>query len=228
MQIAAMTNGSASAAGVWETPQALSAERETAIVQACQSGDWSAYGVLVERYRRLAWAAVDAVLPGSPQVEDIVQEAFVRVYEKLYTFRYRSSFSSWLYMLARNQALMHRRMQRRRHASLSFEDLSQRRRSDGASVAAAEPALSLAESDGRAYGQSPLGGIEQASRQSALAGMLAELPQEQREALNLFYLGDMSYEQIAQTLNLPLNTVRSRLHRGRERLQELARGRGWI
>jgi RNA polymerase sigma-70 factor (ECF subfamily) len=45
--------------------------------------------------------------------------------------------------------------------------------------------------------------------------------------LNLFYLGDMSYEEIAQTLDLPLNTVRSRLHRAREKLQALAQQRGW-
>lgn len=231
MQTAIMTNGSASVAGVWDTPsQALSAERETAIIRACQSGDWSGYGLLVQRYRRLAWAAVDAVLPGSPHAEDVVQEAFMRVYEKLHTFRYRSSFSSWLFSLARNQALMHRRTQSRRHQALSLEELAQSSRpsSDGSSSSSREPSLSLLESEGREYAKNPLGTLEQDSRQAALAGMLAELPQEQREALNLFYLGELSYEDIAQTLGLPLNTVRSRLHRAKERLQELASRRGWI
>ena len=184
----------------------LSAER--ALIQRCQRGDWSEYGHLVERYRRLVWAAVDAVLDDSAQVEDAVQEVFIRVYEKLHLFGFRSSFSSWLWRLARNHALQVRRKSSRRPGwlSLHHEDGSQRELRGAAS---------------------PEDGYASELRAEAVGDLLRGLPEEYRSVLNLYYMGEHTYEDIAALTEMPLNTVRTRLRRAKQRLAELARAKGW-
>jgi RNA polymerase sigma-70 factor (ECF subfamily) len=186
----------------------LAAER--ALIAACQSGDWSGYGQLVERYRRLVWAAVDAVLDDPSQVEDVVQEVFVRVYEKLHLFGFRSSFSSWLWKLARNHALHQRRkIQRRPWFSLQ------------AKAAGEGPQWQPAGAG------SPQADYINAARENVVGTMLRELPEEYRSVLNLYYLGDKTYEDIAALTGLPLNTVRTRLRRAKQRLAEAAQKCGW-
>lgn len=184
----------------------LSAER--ALIQRCQGGDWSQYGQLVERYRRLVWAAVDAAIDDPGQVEDVVQEVFIRVYEKLHLFGFRSSFSSWLWRLARNHALQVRRRRARRPGWLSLHH------SDG----------SQRELRGDA---SPEAGYVGELREEAALDLLRELPEEYRSVLNLYYMGEHTYEDIAKLTEMPLNTVRTRLRRAKQRLAELARAKGW-
>jgi RNA polymerase sigma-70 factor (ECF subfamily) len=186
----------------------LAAERE--LILACQRGDWSQYGRIVERYRRLVWAAVDGAVDDPGQVEDVVQEVFIRVYEKLHLFGFRSSFSSWLWRLARNHALQQRRKQVRRPRWLSLSGSKDERPQH-------EPA---------ALG-SPQADMLEEQREAAVSRMLRELPEEYRSVLNLYYLGEHTYESIAELTGIPLNTVRTRLRRAKQRLAELARNAGW-
>lgn len=202
--------------------EALSHEEEREILLACQAGDSSGFHLLVQRYRRLVWAAVDAQGLDENTAEDIVQGAFIRAFEKLGSFAFRSSFSSWLYRVARNHALGIRRSAGRRPFVFSLEHISEAA-PGGTAAEVQEHAgafMSAADAD-------PQEAYATRQRSAALAGMLAELPAEQREALNLFYAAELSYEQIADTLALPLNTVRTRLHRAKLRLQALAESRGW-
>ncbi len=186
----------------------LAAERS--LIQACQQGDWSQYGLLVERYRRLVWAAVDASLDDPSHVEDTVQEVFVRVYEKLHLFAFRSSFSSWLWRLARNHAL-HVRRKNSRRPWLSLQARA------GDDTPRYEPAGT----------GSPQAEYTGAAQQEAVTRMLRELPEEYRSVLNLYYLGEHTYEDIAELTGMPLNTVRTRLRRAKQRLAEAARNSGW-
>lgn len=196
------------------------ADREAAVLEACRQGDWADYGWLVERHRRLVWAAVDSVLPGGAHNEDIVQESFVRAFEKLGTFRGRSAFATWLYALARNQALMHRRSQLRRGPLQSLD---------------AEPAAGRALLE-RLAGEAEPGPAHPDPQVAHLAGareaaalqILAALPADSREVLSLFYTHGQRYEDIALALGLPLNTLKSRLLRAKARLREEAARRGWL
>jgi RNA polymerase sigma-70 factor (ECF subfamily) len=183
----------------------LAAER--AVILACQGGDWSQYGQLVERYRRLVWAAVDAALDDASLVEDTVQEVFVRVYEKLHLFGFRSSFSSWLWRLARNHALHVRRGQSRR-GWFSLQQPSGEQRE-------------------LAVDTNPQHDYTAAARETAVTRMLRALPEEYRSVLNLYYLGEHTYEDIAALTGTPLNTVRTRIRRAKQRLTETARAQGW-
>ena len=185
----------------------LSAERETEILRACLAGDWSGYGTLVDRYRRLAWAAVDAVLDDPEAVPDVVQEVFIRAYEKLHTFRFNSRFSTWLYRIARNHAMNFRRRALRLPAvSLDWE-------------AGLRAKLAGGEQPERAYFVR--------ERRRALGRMVAALPARYRAVVNLYYLGELTYEEIAEVLRTPLNTVRTHLRRARLQLARQAIECGW-
>jgi RNA polymerase sigma-70 factor (ECF subfamily) len=217
-------------AGRWssiapEAGERLSPAEELELLRDCQAGDWSGYGLLVQRYRRLVWSAVDAVLPDTSLAEDAVQAVFVRAYEKLGSFSFRSSFSSWLWRLARNYALNLRRRHNRRPLSFSLDGLlSQGRvpRASGPIPNTPAEADLLIDPAG-----DPAEALSAAARQGALRSMLADLPEDQRAALNLFYSAELSYEQIAQVLGMPVNTVRTKLHRAKARLAQLAVERGW-
>jgi len=185
---------------------------EQRIIARCRAGDWSEYGWIVNRYRRLVWAAVDSVTGDDAAAQDLVQEAFIRVYEKLYTFRGDSQFSSWLYRLARNHALSHvRKMNRRPHLdSLDAQPARQH-----------EPYSRLPDN------RRPDTEYETDARQRELARMLGELPVEYREVIDLYYAGELSYQEIADILRLPLNTVKTRLRRARQRIAAAAQASGW-
>jgi RNA polymerase sigma-70 factor (ECF subfamily) len=188
----------------------LAPDSEAAILRRCRAGDWSDYGQLVERYQRLVWAAVDAVAPDKSAVPDLVQESFVRAFEKLHLYESRSSFSSWLYRLARNIALSAGRSAARRPVQLMGEPRE---------LELGAPPPRRMDGPAEAYLDS--------ARGRALRALLAELPEQYHEPLALYYFHDLSYGQIAQALGLPLNTVRTHLRRARLRLLELARGQGW-
>ena len=185
---------------------------EDGLIRRCQAGDWSDYAELVTRYQRLAWAAVDAVVEDKSSIPDLVQEAFIRVYEKLHTFNFRAKFSSWLFRIARNIGLNYNRTRSRRP---KYDSLEEKAESSGA--------LSIAN-----HGDEPEAQFATTSRMEVVEGLLLQLPEKYRVVLNLYYLQEYSYTDIASALGWPLNTVRTRLKRGRERLLDLSRQEGLV
>jgi RNA polymerase sigma-70 factor (ECF subfamily) len=131
--------------------------------------------------------------------EDIAQEAFIKAFQRLHRFRGEAAFATWLYRITINEAKVYLRSHRRREARWE-------RQRD----------LQIVES--------PAG--ERAGSPEPLTELLQELPEEQRVALALFYLQELSVEQIAETVGSPVGTVKARLSRGRDRLRQLAKERG--
>ncbi|MCH7471880.1 RNA polymerase sigma factor [bacterium] len=192
----------------------LTSGQEEALLRRCLAGDWSEFGGIVDRYRALAWAAVDAAVDDKSAVPDLVQEVFIRVYEKLPTFRFQASFSTWLFRLARNHGLSWQRRQgrwSRRVATLDMGDA-------GSGAGHGRPIAS---------GEQPEALYSEGARQRALSGMLARLPGKYRLVINLYYVKEYTYDEIATALELPVNTVRTHLRRGRERLLALSSEGGW-
>jgi RNA polymerase sigma-70 factor, ECF subfamily len=124
--------------------------------------------------------------------EDLAQEAFVRLWRALPMYDGRASFSTWLYVIARNACLSELRRRGLRPTSPLGDDDS-----DGAIAVA--PAVTV---DGR---------ID-------CDALVDRLDDPQRRIVRLFYLEERSYEQVAEMLDMPINTVRSHLHRARKRL----------
>jgi RNA polymerase sigma-70 factor (ECF subfamily) len=133
--------------------------------------------------------------------EDLFQQTWVRVIEKISSYDARRQFDSWLFAIARNLAIDH--LRRKRGVSLDDQD-------DGGDALVDRMAAS---------GPDPLQEVLSSERGAILAAALVELPVIHREVLALRFEEEMKLEQIAEVADIPLSTVKSRLHRGIEALR---------
>jgi RNA polymerase sigma-70 factor, ECF subfamily len=165
------------------------------------AGNQAAFGQLVKKYQdRLYHTAVH--LLGSPEdALDVVQETFVQAFVKLDSFRGSSAFYTWLYRIAINQSISLRRRRR------PMSSVDQTREITG------EEPVDTAEGPDRR--------LVQQERAEQLHAALAALSEEHRAILVLREMEGCDYEEIAEILDLPVGTVRSRLHRARVQLKEL-------
>jgi RNA polymerase sigma-70 factor (ECF subfamily) len=170
------------------------------LVEAALAGDASAYGDLVERYQQRLFNTVLWVVGSREDATDLVQDAFVQAYAKLQTFRGAAQFYTWLYRIAMNLALSHRR---KRRPTVSVDDFKQR--------LGEEPAD---PSDG------PQRQLDLQEEVQQVQVALARLGSEHRQILVLREIEGCSYESISEILELPVGTVRSRLFRARMQLKE--------
>lgn len=165
------------------------------LVQAALVGDKDSFGMLVERYQDRLFNTLVRILGSRDDARDIVQDAFVQAFVKLETFRGASRFYTWLYRIAMNMALSHRR---RRRSVVSVEDVKDR--------VGDEPVDHSPSPDGRMISRERIQLVQSA---------LAKLADQHRQILVLREMEGCSYETIAEILELPIGTVRSRLFRAR-------------
>ena len=166
------------------------------LVEAVQCGDASAYGVLVERWERKIKGAIYRVLGSDEEASDLAQEAFLKAYRGLASFKREARFSSWLYQIALNLCRDRLRRQRGRQL-LSLEEMTEE---GGLRPTAAGPsALDL---------------VEARDLSRIVAQAVAELPEEQREVIVLKEYQELTFLQVAEILDLPVSTVKTRLYRG--------------
>ncbi|MDP7015452.1 MAG: sigma-70 family RNA polymerase sigma factor [Pirellulaceae bacterium] len=164
------------------------------------AGQASAFGHLVVRYQDRLFNAVFHTLGSRQDAEDVVQEAFVQAYVKLATFQRQSGFYTWIYRIAFNLAVSRRRRQK------PVQSIDQVREHTGI-----EPL-----SDGEPVDRN----LEREEGAQALKQALQKLNEEHRSILVLRELEGLSYEAISEILDLPVGTVRSRLHRARIQLRD--------
>lgn len=175
------------------------------LVQRAQGGEIAAFNMLVIRHQNAAYSLAFRFLRTREAAEDVTQEAFVRAWRAIDTFR-GERFRSWLLRIVANAARDElRRRKRRPQRSLdeTWDD------SDMASIDPVEPGLGPQER------------AEQAELRGVLERALAELPEEWRMVVLLSDVHGMSYEEIAEAVDAPLGTVKSRLSRARGRLRQL-------
>ena len=171
------------------------------LVGRTRAGDQDAYSQLMAHYQGPILNFVYRLVGNQDEAEDIAQDVFVRAYQKLEQFGYRSSrdrFSTWLFQLARNAAIdVLRRRQRRPVESLDEFPLY-------APVVVGDPA-------------SDAGNREQ---EQAIASAIAELPEDQRTALVLSIYEGQSSADIAEIMNSSVKSVESRIYRARQHLRQ--------
>ena len=168
------------------------------------TGNSSAFGQLVIKYQDRLYNTLVHVLGCTEEARDVCQDAFVQALTKLSSFRRKSAFYTWLYRIAFNLAATRRR---RRKPTMSVE---QNRELTGD-----EPI----SRDG-----SPTERIEREERVAQVQTALANLNEEFRSVLVLREIDGHDYDTIAEMLDLPLGTVRSRLHRARMEMREQLKG----
>ena len=174
------------------------------LIAACRAGQAEAFGVLVDRYQGRLYPTI-LRLTGRPEdAHDLLQDAFLRAYQRLPSFQGESSFYTWIYRIAVNLALSDRRRRKRRGWWTREADRA----------APLDPADDPERTD-------PSGPLERAERDDRIQAALNALAPDHRAVVVLKDLDGLRYEEIAETLGVPIGTVRSRLHRARERLGEL-------
>jgi len=174
--------------------------RDAQLVEAALAGDRDAFGDLVARYQDRLFNTLLRVVGSHEDAADAVQDAFVQAYTKLESFRGASQFYTWLYRIAMNVALSR---QRRRRPTASLDHAKE--------SAGEEP---LAAADG------PEETVLSQERIQHVQAALADLGDEHRQILVLREIDGCAYEEIAEILELPVGTVRSRIFRARVQLKE--------
>lgn len=182
---------------------------EADLLRRARDGQPDALGELVVRYQDRVYNLMARMVGPGPDAEELAQEAFLKAFEKLHSFRGHSRFYTWLFRIAANLAISHRR----RKTRLTFTSLT--RRDDDGERQNHEPTAELAARrtpapDARIIGR------ETAER---LAAAMDALDEDFRVVVVLRDIENMDYAQIGEVLNLPPGTVKSRLHRARNMLR---------
>lgn len=177
-------------------------EVDQRLVERAQRGDKQAFGLLVSKYQRKLARLLSRFIRDAAEVEDVTQEAFIKAYRALPTFRGDSAFYTWLYRIGINTAKNYL--------------VAMGRRTPTATDIDAEEAEGFQDADQLRDLNTPEN--ELISRQVAdnVNQTLADLPEELRTAITLREIEGLSYEDIANIMNCPIGTVRSRIFRARE------------
>lgn len=175
---------------------------EAAAVAAAVGGDRAAsaaaFGELVERYQEVAFRAAWLITRDAQDAEDVAQEAFVKAYRQLHTFRQGEPFRPWLLRIVQNQALNTVRSRSRRHGLF-----------ERAAIFAPRSA------------EAPHAAVETADESAQVLAAIDELSADDKTILHLRYFLELPEREIADAIGKAPGTVKSRLHRASGRLREV-------
>jgi RNA polymerase sigma-70 factor, ECF subfamily len=179
----------------------LTEQDESRLVAACKHGDQDAFAQLVRQHQRRVFNLVFRMLQHYEEANEVTQETFLAAWQGLPAFRGDARFSTWLYRIAYNCAL---------------KQLEQRKR-DQALQLVVQAAQAAASRDQEECIDAE---IEIHARQSAVNEQLSALPTKYRAVLVLRHLQEMTYEEMADILRLPIGTIKTHLFRARNLLKE--------
>lgn len=174
---------------------------ETELIQRASRGDTEAFAALVALHERFVYNLALRALGNADDAADMAQEAFVRAWLALPAFRQDAQFRTWLYRIALNLCINHMPRLRRELNDLTHDELAD----------IPEPACS---------GPDPLTSLELQEQRACLHREIDRLPEQYRLLVSLRYQHELSYDEIAGLLNLPVGTVKTGLFRAKARLRE--------
>ena len=177
-------------------------EVDQQLVERAQRGDKQAFELLVSKYQRKLARLLSRFIRDATEVEDVTQEAFIKAYRALPTFRGDSAFYTWLYRIGINTAKNYLvAMGRRAPTSTGFDH---------------EDAETFEEADQLRDSATPEGELQGKQIAATVNRAMDQLPDDLRTAITLREIEGLSYEEIANVMNCPIGTVRSRIFRARE------------
>ena len=178
---------------------------DQALVERCQRGEVAAFEPLVEKYRERAWRLAYNYLRDREEAQDVAQEAFIRAWQALPSFRGQSAFYTWLFRIVVNVAADRARQRAARGRAFGTERVP-------------EEEWDRAMLD---QGAGPDDTAARAEERERIERALQTLPERHRTIIMLSDLQGLSYREIAEVLDIPMGTVMSRLHNARKRLRDV-------
>ena len=179
----------------------MAEDTDKELVRRVQKGDQAAFDMLFSRYQVKIINLISRYVRDSEEVRDVAQEAFIKAYRALPRFRGDSAFYTWLSRIAINTAKNHLVSRSRRPPSIDVD---------------VEDADYRDDADMLREGEDPEGALSRDELQATIEAALGDLPDDLRSALTLREFDGLSYEQIAHIMDCPVGTVRSRIFRARE------------
>ncbi|MCS6763072.1 MAG: RNA polymerase sigma factor RpoE [Candidatus Protistobacter heckmanni] len=184
-------------------------EADQILVERVQKGDKRAFELLVSKYQRKIFRLISRLIRDPVEVDDIAQDAFIKAYRALPQFRGESAFYTWLYRIAVNTAKNHL--------------ANQGRRAESPGDIVVEEAETFANSENLRDINTPESVLQGKQVAETVNKAMQALPEELRAAIFLREIDGLSYEEIAEVMNCPIGTVRSRIFRARESIAEKLR-----
>jgi RNA polymerase sigma-70 factor (ECF subfamily) len=183
-------------------------ELDSALVERVQKGDRRAFDLLVRKYQHKVIGLISRYVNNYAECEDVAQEAFVRAWRAIGSFRGESAFYTWMYKIAVNTAKNHLVAMGRRPPT---DDI------------AAEDAVFLTGAERMQEGATPERELLRQEIEQTVFRTVQALPEELRTAITLREVDGLSYEEIAEAMGCPIGTVRSRIFRAREAIDQQLR-----
>ena len=180
------------------------------LIQKVKNGQTEAYGQLVRKYQDRVFNACWRICGHLEDARDLTQEAFLRALENISAFRQRSGFYTWIFRVAVNLALSHRRRDGRRR-TISLDQPTDPRGTQAAD---------LGRRAAKERGDDPAASASNAELQARVTRALQGLDDDHRAVVVLRDIEGMNYSEIGEILDIPAGTVRSRLHRARMALRQ--------
>jgi RNA polymerase sigma-70 factor, ECF subfamily len=184
-------------------------EIDRQLVARAQQGDRQAFNLLVVKYQRKLSRLLSRFIRDQAEVEDVTQEAFIKAYRALPAFRGDSAFYTWLYRIGINTAKNYL--------------MALGRRAPTSTEVEAEDAEGFEEGEQLRDINTPESVLLSNEIAETVNSTIEQLPEELRQAIQMREIEGMSYEEIAQAMNCPIGTVRSRIFRAREAIAEKLR-----
>jgi RNA polymerase sigma-70 factor (ECF subfamily) len=176
---------------------------DQSLIERCRSGEVAAFEPLVEKYRNRVWRLAFNVLRDREDAWDVTQEAFIRAWQALPSFRGQSAFYTWLFRIVVNVASDRARQRAARGRAFGTERIPEE-----------EWERTMVDE-----GATPDDEARRAEERERITRALAALPEHHRTIIMLSDLEGLSYREIAEVLDIPMGTVMSRLHNARKRLR---------
>lgn len=196
---------------------------ELNLIKRIQSGDINAFEDIVNRYKDKAMTLAMRILRNGEDAEDTLQEAFIKTFRAIVDrqFEERSRFSTYFYRIVYNTAIDF--YKKHKSKTYSLISIDEKKHDDDGNVT--DISGFEMEIDRNKYYMSSAFDIDKKSVENEIQGIvnkyLEKIPEKYSTILTLFYINDLSHEEIAETLKLPLGTVKNRIFRAKDRLKEI-------
>lgn len=180
---------------------------DAVLIERCKKGDRDAFNTLIDRHSQRAYQFAFRLARNQDDAADVVSDAFIRMYNAIPNFKGQSTFSTWMYRILTN-CFLDRKKKEKNKQTVSL-DASPKGEESGASWQLESPDAG------------PDQDFERLAREEEIQRALLRLPEYQRVMMVMFHTEMLSYEEIAEALNTPIGTVKSRLNRARLQLRDI-------